>query len=497
PLHPHYTQPTTPSLHPALYTLTTPSPLHPHYTQPTTPSLHPAIYTLTTPSHLHLSPHPALYTLTTPSITSSLHPVIYTLTTPPSHPSLHPAIYTLTTPQPSTPSLHPAIYTPHYTQLTTPSLPSHLHPSHTQHYTLSPLHPHYTCSPYTPHYTQPSTPLTTPSHLHPHYTQPSTPSLLPALYTLTTPSPLHPSHMTLIPTPSHLASAFLHCVVFSMLMCRRRGRVASVGVAALLLFLLIFLIKDPRISFDDDPDVMIPLKSRHPHNQEVHRQEALHVVVGHYMGDNLYLARHYKPNTRCHDKDFKVDRLPSTSVIIVFHNEAWSTLLRTVHSVINRSPPRLLEEILLVDDASQRTFLKVISRSLGVVTPSIYLSLPPVSSHLPLPPVSSHLSPPTCPSHLSPPTCPSHLFLSFTLLLSLTSWCPQEPLDEYVAKLPVSVRVIRSPVRTGLIRARLLGAQEARGTVLTFLDAHCEATTGIPHTSFHSMFHVNQRIYSL
>ena len=30
-----------------------------------------------------------------------------------------------------------------------------------------------------------------------------------------------------------------------------------------------------------------------------------------------------------------------------FFFQAWSVLLRTVHSVINRSPPRLLEEIVL------------------------------------------------------------------------------------------------------------------------------------------------------
>lgn len=51
---------------------------------------------------------------------------------------------------------------------------------------------------------------------------------------------------------------------------------------------------------------------------------------------------------------YDYDHLPKTSVIIAFYNEAWSTLLRTVYSVLETSPDVLLEEVILVDDYSDR-----------------------------------------------------------------------------------------------------------------------------------------------
>ena len=137
--------------------------------------------------------------------------------------------------------------------------------------------------------------------------------------------------------------------------------------------------------------------------------------------------------SRCRDKSFP-ELLPTTSVVIVFHNEAWSTLLRTVWSIIIRSPRELIAEILLVDDASER----------GTLNLAADLTAPRI--------------------------------LTYTLL-SIADYLGKK-LEDYVATLPVSVRVLRTVKRSGLIRARLLGAKEVKGQVITFLDAHCECTEG-------------------
>ncbi|XP_016139054.1 polypeptide N-acetylgalactosaminyltransferase 1-like [Sinocyclocheilus grahami] len=148
-------------------------------------------------------------------------------------------------------------------------------------------------------------------------------------------------------------------------------------------------------------------------DQQERMKEMFKINQFNLMASEMIALNRSLPDVRLEGCKTKVylDDLPRTSVVIVFHNEAWTTLLRTVHSVIDRSPRHLLEEIVLVDDASERDFLK-------------------------------------------------------------------RQLEQYVQKLEVPVRVIRMEQRSGLIRARLKGASISTGQVITFLDAHCECTTG-------------------
>ncbi|CAJ0578510.1 unnamed protein product, partial [Mesorhabditis spiculigera] len=78
-----------------------------------------------------------------------------------------------------------------------------------------------------------------------------------------------------------------------------------------------------------------------------------------YASDMISIHRTLPKNV---DEECKVEPypkdLPDTSVIICFHNEAWSVLLRTVHSVLERTPDQYLNEIILVDDFSDMAHTK-------------------------------------------------------------------------------------------------------------------------------------------
>ncbi|VDI62464.1 Hypothetical predicted protein, partial [Mytilus galloprovincialis] len=85
--------------------------------------------------------------------------------------------------------------------------------------------------------------------------------------------------------------------------------------------------------------------------EKLYKKEAFNIIAS----DKISLQRSV-PDVRdpgC--KNIKYPKeLPTASVIIIFHNEAWSPLLRTAHSVVNRSPPEYLYEVILLDDFSDR-----------------------------------------------------------------------------------------------------------------------------------------------
>ncbi|MCL4127966.1 UNVERIFIED_CONTAM: hypothetical protein GTU68_036936, partial [Idotea baltica] len=61
------------------------------------------------------------------------------------------------------------------------------------------------------------------------------------------------------------------------------------------------------------------------------------------------------PDTRhekCLNKRYPRD-LPSTSIVVCFFRENLSTLLRSVHSILDRTPENILKEIILVDDTDE------------------------------------------------------------------------------------------------------------------------------------------------
>jgi polypeptide N-acetylgalactosaminyltransferase len=154
-------------------------------------------------------------------------------------------------------------------------------------------------------------------------------------------------------------------------------------------------------------------RKRSPKEEKEYQQGYENNQFNQWISDQLSLHRraYDTRDVECLQKKyFPLSELPDVSVIIIFYNEARSTLLRTVWSVLDRTPPNLIREILLVDDHSSM----------------------------------------------------DHLGYA---------------LEQEVRAIP-KTRILRMPERSGLIRAKVRGAEAAKGDVILFLDSHCEANDG-------------------
>lgn len=83
--------------------------------------------------------------------------------------------------------------------------------------------------------------------------------------------------------------------------------------------------------------------------KRLHRQHNYNVFASQKISVRRSLSDHRNPECL---KITYPKKLPTTTVIIVVHNEILSTLLRTIWSIFDRSPRELVKEIILVDDAS-------------------------------------------------------------------------------------------------------------------------------------------------
>ncbi|KAL6064016.1 hypothetical protein STEG23_028536, partial [Scotinomys teguina] len=123
----------------------------------------------------------------------------------------------------------------------------------------------------------------------------------------------------------------------------------------------------------------------------------------------LYLMKDVRSS-----KDYPA-QLPSLTVILIFMNEVLSVIQRAITSIINQTPPRLLKEVILVDDFSSHGELKA--------------------------------------------------RLDETIML-------------YNQSYPVLLKLIRHTKRRGLAQARNTGLEAATANVVAILDAHIEVNAG-------------------
>ncbi|KAL4712185.1 hypothetical protein ACJJTC_011046 [Scirpophaga incertulas] len=176
--------------------------------------------------------------------------------------------------------------------------------------------------------------------------------------------------------------------------------------------------------------------------KQLGEQSEKKLAINVYLSDRIAYNRSLKDyrNPACLRVLYDAE-LPSASVVIIFHNEPYSVVVRTIHSVLNsaRRNQSWYKHANFVDRETGRTM------TLGY-------------------PGQDPLSP--------------YVYLKEIILVDDNSTLPElkGKLSHYVrTRLPPDIiRILRLPDRVGLTRARLAGARYAVGDVIVFLDAHCE-----------------------
>ncbi|KAG6451572.1 hypothetical protein O3G_MSEX007214 [Manduca sexta] len=163
-----------------------------------------------------------------------------------------------------------------------------------------------------------------------------------------------------------------------------------------------------------------------------------------YLSDRISYNRTLKDyrNQACTRVVYDAE-LPSASVILIFHNEPYSVVVRTVWSVVNSAR------------RNNPWFAKAnyVERDTGKTMTLGYPGQDPTSPFV---------------------------YLKEIILVDDNSTLPElkGKLSHYVrTRLPPDlIRILRLPDRIGLTQARQHGARMATGDVLVFLDAHCEGS---------------------
>nr|XP_049705578.1 polypeptide N-acetylgalactosaminyltransferase 35A isoform X2 [Helicoverpa armigera] len=173
---------------------------------------------------------------------------------------------------------------------------------------------------------------------------------------------------------------------------------------------------------------------------------AFNTLVSQRIGNHRGL-----PDTRnklCRTQKFP-DKLPKTSVIICFYNEHYQTLMRSIHSILDRTDLKYLKEIILVDDYSDIEGLhNSVQKSVNELNNRMRKEEEMLETN-----------------NIDVENVVDYINDDNNVVDKKTTEKNKDGLN---------IRLLKTSKREGLIRARLYGAENSVGEVLVFLDSHIE-----------------------